>query len=274
MEIALTDTAVKARLRILISILFIEYLIIFFSGISFTRLSGYSLFSIGVDPFFWLVYMAKIPQTILNNTWLAVLCDAGIIVAFMALIYDPLKNKIAVLLFCLLLVFYMTYMGLIGTRNYMTGFFLVLVPFLFRATKNRQIAFETLRYFLLFFYMTAAIIKVQQSAVFGLHYFSNILINQLTPYFLEHNFSARTSVNIYLIGHPSVARILFLCGSVLEFIPFIGFFTKRYDAQLAILILLFHFTNWFIMDIAPIGQIAFICTLFFSRKFEWKSSVL
>ncbi len=274
METALTDTAVKARLRILLSILFIEYLVIFFSGINFTHLSASSLFSIGVDPFFWLVYMAKIPQTILNNTWLAVLCDASIMVAFIVLIYDPLKNKTAVLLFCLLLVFYMTYMGLIGTRNYMTGFFLVLIPLFFRATKNKQIAFEALRYFLLFFYITAAIIKVQQRTVFGLHYFSNILINQLTPYYLEHNFSARTALNIYLIGHPSIARILFLCGTVLEFIPFMGFFTKRFDAQLAILILLFHFTNWFIMDIAPIGQIAFICTLFFSKKFNWKLNVL
>ncbi|MFN0081805.1 MAG: hypothetical protein ACKVOM_04745 [Ferruginibacter sp.] len=204
---------------------------------------------------------------------MAVLCDAGIMVAFIVLIYDPLKNRIAGLLFCLLLVFYMTYMGLLGTRNYMTGFFLVLIPFLFRAAKNRHIAFEALRYFLLFFYITAALIKVQQSAVFGFHYFSNILINQHTPYFLEQNLSSKTAVNIYLIDHPAVARMLFLGGTVLEFIPFIGFFTKRFDAQLAILILIFHFTNWFIMDIAANGQIAFISTLFFSKKFEWKSSV-
>ena len=46
------DTDIKSKLKILLSILFIEYLIVQFSGISFSRLNGNSLFSIGVDPFF------------------------------------------------------------------------------------------------------------------------------------------------------------------------------------------------------------------------------
>ena len=273
MVISFIDMDEKNNLRILLSILFIEYLSILFSGISFTHLKGDSLFSIGVDPFFWMVYIAKIPQTILKYTWLARLCDAGIFLSFIILIYNPFKTKIAVVLICLLLIFYMTYMGLIGSRNYMTGFFLVLIPFLFYKTKNRQISFEAVRYFLLFFYCSAAVIKIQQNDIYGVHYFSNILINQFLPYFLEQNLSVRTDVNIYLIAHPSFARILFLSGTILEFIPLVGFFTKRFDAKLALLILLFHFANWFIMDIAPIGQIAFICTLFFSKEFCWKPPV-
>ena len=153
----------------------------------------------------------------------------------------------------------------------MTGFFLVLLPFIFRENKNKQISFEAMRYFLLFFYFSAALIKVQQNDIYGVHYFSNILINQLTPYYLEQNLSIRTDVNLYLIAHPSFSRILFFSGTILEFIPLIGFFTKRFDNYLAIIILVFHFANWFIMDIAPIGQIAFICTLFFSQKFCWQN---
>ncbi len=263
---SLIESEVKNKLRIILGVLFIEYLIIVFSGISFTNLSGDMLFSIGVDPLFWLIYIAKIPQTILKYTWLAILYDIGIFLSFIFLIYNPFKNKIAVVLFCLLLVFYVSYMGLIGTRNYMTGFFLVLLPFLFKEDKNRQISFGVLRYFLLFFYVSAAFIKIQQSSIYDLNYYSKILINQLTPYYLEHNFSWRTVVNLYLVGHPYFSRILFLSGLLLECIPIVGFFTKRFDPYLATLILLFHLSNWFIMDIAPIGQIAFICTLFFSKK--------
>ncbi len=272
MESSFIDIDLKKKLRIILSVLFVEYLIILFSGISFTHLKGDALFSIGIDPFFWLVYLAKIPQTILQYSWLAILCDASIILTFIILIYNPLKNKIALLLFCLLLIFYMTYMGLIGSRNYMTGFFLVLIPFLFWGNKSREISFEGVRYFLLFFYLSAALIKIQQSNIYSMDYFSNILINQLTPYYLEQNLSIRTDINLYLIAHPVLSRILFLSGTILEFLPVIGFFTKRFDVQLALLILLFHFVNWFIMDIAPIGQIAFICTLFFSQKFAWKTA--
>lgn len=273
MENLQIEKDVKGKLRILLMILFIEYLVIFFSGISFYNLKGDGLFSIGIDPFFWIVYIAKIPQTILNNPWLAILCDTGIIFSFIFLIYNPFKNKIAILLFCLLFIFYMTYMGLIGSRNYMTGFFLVLLSFLFSDNKSRQISFEAVRYFLLFFYLSAALIKIQQNNIYGVHYFSNVLINQFTPYYLEQNVSLRTDVNLYLIAHPYSTRILFLCGTILEFIPIIGFFTKRYDHYLAAAILFFHFANWFIMDIAPIGQIAFICTLFFSQSFSSKSLI-
>ena len=269
MAIRFIKIDIKSKLRILLSILFIEYLTVLLSGISFSRLNGDTLFSVGVDPFFWAVYIAKFPQTILKFTWLAILCDACIILCFIFLIYYPYKNKIAVVLFCLLLIFYMTYMALISSRNYMTGFFLVLIPFIFRENKNKQISFEAIRYFLLFFYFSAALIKIQQNNIYGVHYFSNILINQLAPYYLEQNFSLRTDVNLYLIAHPSFSRILFFSGTILEFIPLIGFFTKRFDTYLAIIILIFHFANWFIMDIAPVGQIAFICTLFFSQKFCW-----
>ena len=271
MAIRFIKIDIKSKLRILLSILFVEYIIVLFSDISFSSLNGDSLFSIGIDPFFWVVYIAKFPQTILKHEWIAFLCDACIILSFIFLMYNPYKNKIAMVLFCLLLIFYMTYMGLISSRNYMTGFFLVLLPFIFRENKNKQISFEAMRYFLLFFYFSAALIKVQQKDIYGVHYFSNILINQLTPYYLEQNLSIRTDVNLYLIAHPSFSRILFFSGTILELIPLIGFFTKRFDTYLAIIILIFHFSNWFIMDIAPIGQIAFICTLFYSNKFCWKT---
>ena len=265
------DTDVKSKLRILLSILFIEYLIILISDISFFRLNGDPLFSIGIDPFFWAIYIAKFPQTILKNLWLGILCDVCIILSLIFLIYNPYKNKIAAVLFCLLLIFYFSYMSLIGSRNYMTGFFLVLIPFIFYENKNKQISFEAIRYFILFFYFSAALIKIQQNNIYDVHYFSNILINQLKPYYLEQNLSIRTDVNLYLIAHPSFSRTLFLVGTLLEFIPLVGFFTKRYDHYLATAILIFHCINWFIMDIAPVGQIAFICTLYFSRKFSWQN---
>lgn len=52
MAISFIDTDIKSKLRILLSILFIEYLTVQFSDFSFSRLNGDSLFCIGVDPFF------------------------------------------------------------------------------------------------------------------------------------------------------------------------------------------------------------------------------
>jgi hypothetical protein len=257
--------------RTIFSILFVEYLVIFFAGINFTNLSGNTFFSIGIDPYFIILFFLKIPQYVLANTWLCYLLDISTIFLFTAIIIFPYKNKLIILLFILLFLFYITYMASITTRNFHTGIFLVLIPFIFKKNFNKQIAFEAVRYFMLFFYFSAGFIKFQHSYIFNKSYFKNILANQFTPYYLEHNFSIRTDFNQYLIQHPALATILFLSATVLEFSIIIGFFTKRFDTYLAILILIFHFANWFIMDIAPIGQIAFISTLFFSRTLQWKS---
>ena len=270
----LSNIDYKFSSRIIFSILFVEYLFISFAGINFRALSGNTFFSIGIDPYFIVLFFLKIPQYILANNWLCYLLDISTIILFIAVIINPYKNKLVILLCIFLFLFYVTYMASITTRNFHSGIFLVLIPFIFKKSFNKQIAFEAVRYFILFFYFSAGFIKFQHSYIFDKSYFKNILANQFTPYYLEHNLSIRTDFNLYLIQHPAFASILFLSATTLEFSIIIGFFTKRFDIYLAMLILLFHLANWFIMDIAPIGQIAFICTLFFSKQLEWKSSIV
>lgn len=81
----------------------------------------------------------------------------------------------------------------------------------------------------------------------------------------------KTSFNLILITHNNFAQFLYFSEIIFEFIVVIGFFTKRCDHYLPTAILIFLCTNWFIMDIAPVGQIAFICTLFFSQKSCWQN---
>jgi hypothetical protein len=105
----------------------------------------------------------------------------------------------------------------------------------------------------------------------GLH-LSHLLSGQFTPYYLEGNTGLRTQVNLYLMDHPAVSYILYLASFIAELTAIIGFFTKRFDKWIAIVILAFHFSNWFIMDIAPLGQIAFICLLFLSNEMKLRDA--
>jgi hypothetical protein len=191
----------------------------------------------------------------------------------MAVIVKPLNTFYAQGLLILLFIFYSIFTAHLGHRNYQSGYLFVLFPFIFRKLKNKQIVFEFTRYFLLFFYVSAALFKFKGGLFLQPDHLSHAVSNQFTPYFLEQSYSLRTSFNLFLVTHYNFAQFLYLSAAIFEFVMIIGFFTKRYDHYLAIAILIFHFSNWFIMDIAPIGQIAFISTLFFSQKFCWKSPI-
>ncbi len=258
------------KLRILFCIVLFEYGLFIFSGVSFSFLNGNHFFSIGADPVFWIFYLLRIPKFIAANQWFGIMLDVCIVLLILLIIRNPFQNRFAIPLFFLLLLFNVTLMGQLAHRNYQVGFFMVFVPFLFNKEINRNYAFEFTRYFLLFFYVSAAVLKWWAHALSAETLFSHLVSNQFTPYFLESNTGLRTDLNLYLTGHPAVSHLFYLISFVAELSAIVGFFTKRFDKWIAILILAFHFSNWFIMDIAPFGQIAFICLLFLGKEMRLK----
>ena len=257
--------------RIIVAILLTEICLYFISGIHLVSLQGNTFISFEQDPLLWFVYFTGVPQFILGNSLLCYVINSSILLLLIILILNPLNRWVALVLAILLLIFYSIFTAHLGHRNYQSGYLFVLLPFLFAKRKNRQIVFEMTRYFLLFFYVSAAFFKIQSGSLFSGDHFSHAVINQFTPYFLEQSFSVRTYFNLYLLTHPYFSQSIYVIAALCELLLIIGFFTKKFDRQLALLILIFHFVNWFIMDIAPIGQIAFICTLFYSNKFCWKT---
>ena len=260
------------KLRILFSVVLLEWLLFIFSGVSFSFLHGNSFFSLEADPVSWIFYIAKIPQFITTHQWFGITLDISVVILLLLFIRNPFNNRLAILLFILLLLFYTTLMGHLAHRNYQSGFCLIFIPFMFIKERNRYFTWESVRYFLLFFYFSAAVLKIYNNALSDPAHFSHLISGQFTAYFLEGNTGLRTTINLYLSNHPSVSQLLFIASFIIELTTIAGFFTKRFDKWIAILLLLFHLSNWFIMDIAPFGQIAFICLLFISK--DMKKSVI
>ena len=263
-----SNNKLKLQLRLLFSVVLFEYALFIFSGVSFSFLHGDPFFNIEIDPAFWIVYGLRLPQFIVSHYWLGFMLDVSVLALLIALIYKPFNNRLALLLLLLLLIFYLTLMGYLTHRNYQFGFFMVFIPFIFKKTANRNFAYEATRYFLLIFYTSSAFLKLLNNSLSDVSHLSHAVSTQFTPYFVEGNTGIRTNINLYLINHPAAAYPLYLVSFVAELIPIAGFFTRRFDKWIALLLLVFHFMNWLIMDIAPFGQIAFICLLFISRSFK------
>ena len=268
------DTTLNKKIRLLGILLLLEYAVFIFSGLSFFQLHGDPFFSLGVDPFSWFFFIAGVPQLILSNFWTGLAIDSLIFLLLIFFVTTAGSYKIAIPLFLLLLCFYVTITGYLTHRNFQVGFVVVLTPFLFARTKSRQFAFEATRYFLLFFYVSAAFFKLFNNSLASQDHFSHHLATQFAPYFLENNLGFRTSINLYLIQHTGISHLLYILSFFAELIVVVGFFTIKFDKWLAAILLTFHLGNWIVMDLAPIGQLAFICLFFLSKDFIKEGSRL
>lgn len=256
--------------RMLLLLLLAEFLVFVFSGVSFSFLHGAVFFNYGVDAFFGIFYLASIPQFMVAHQWAGIAGDASIILLLLLLIKDPRRNYVALLLLLLLFLFYVTLMGYLNHRNFHIGFVVVLFPFLFGSVRSRHFAYEATRYYLLFFYASAALFKILLQSFSHTDHLSTGIVQQYAPYFAEANTGIRTQFNLYLIHHPNTGFVLLLLSFIAELVAVAGFFTKRFDKLIGISLILFHCVNWFIMDLAPFGQLAFISLLFMQKAFPPK----
>jgi hypothetical protein len=246
----------------LILLVFLELLVFLISGVGYTSISNAPYFNIGVDPLYWIFYGLSIPQTIIKYPILAVAFDFATI-GFLLLALFNFKEKWIRCTVFLLMLYYVTLTGYLGHRNYQSGFIWVLMPLMFKSEKNKMLAFEMLRYWILFFYTSSAIFKVLGDGFININHLSSILTQQFFPYYIEQNLGMRTTINSYLTNHQKITQVLFWGAIILEMSTVIGFFTKKNDTLIGAFLIAFHMCNWLLMDISPIGHLSILSIFFF-----------
>lgn len=244
----------------------LEWIFLLCSGVGFHAFAGNPFYSLGVDPLQWLPFALQFPQWLSQHSWLGWMPDIGLLLSALWLIRFPASQRITRLQCIVSFLFYCTLTGYLGHRNFQTGMFLVFIPFVFRTALNRSLAFEALRYFLLFFYVSAGWFKLVNGHLFDTSQMHSILQQQLLPYYVENSSNFRVGINQFLLKQATLAQTLYVLSFVAEMAALIGFFTRRFDRWILLALLVFHLCNWVLMDIAPIGHIAFLFLLWISRN--------
>ena len=252
--------------RGLFSIILIEFICFIISGVSFQGLHHVVYFNFGIDPIYWLFFLLQIPQLIFKHHEVGLILDILIILLLTYSVFIKENKFFTWSLFILLTTYYVSLTATLGHRNYQTGFFILIIPFLFSNQINRKFAFESIRYFYIFFYFSSGIFKIINNGISETLLMSTTLKEQFIPYYLETNYNWRTILNTFLIKHYLIGYLFYAFGTAIEFIFIITFFSKKYDFWIGILLLILHISNWIFMDIAPIGQLSVIYLFIYSRK--------
>ena len=126
-----------------------------------------------------------------------------------------------------------------------------LLSFAFMANREDRLHDVLLcsRYYLMYFFSTAALWKILRGAVFNLHEMSNILVMQHSDLLTGPCNGFRCRIYVYLIDRPFISWLFYLAAVLLEAVFVAGFFTRRWDRWLAGLAVLFVIADYWMMQL-------------------------
>ncbi len=143
-----------------------------------------------------------------------------------------------------------------------------LIPFLFLVRREKDILLvkDALRYFFCMVFFIAGFWKVYYGGVFEPDQMSRIIYDHNIHYILGTGWERALSV--YLVEHSGFAQFLYVAAVVLELSFVVGFFTKRYDRALMILLFAFVVLDLIVMRIPYFPYLSFL--IFFVPLYKYK----
>jgi len=220
-----------------------------------------------------LFLASGLAQFITNNPLISIVFDIALFAMPIAFVLT-LKRGFAIAFSVLLLIYFVTY-NLVTGHHYhgLVGLILITIPF----WTNNQIRFELLwqacRYYLLYIFSSAALWKILRGSVFYKEQMSNILKAQQLDLLLQQPDSFRAQAAQYLIANPDIAHTVLVVNVVVQLIFLIGFFTRKADSFLFVLLIVFCAANYFVMNIVSAELLILNLTLLNWDKIEaWFSN--
>lgn len=179
-------------------------------------------------------------------------------------------NRLQPLLAILTAVFNLVYGILLTSTSPLSiegysGWMMLPIILAFRSDVSFYYALQTMRYFFLLIFFSAAIWKIRTGAIFNVEQMSAILVNQHAAYLVAEPNAWFSNVVKYLVTHRQLSYIIYLLATLSEFIFIVGFFTKRYDKLLIIVFVLFVLLDYFLMSINYFSWTAFLACLWLSK---------
>ncbi len=220
-----------------------------------------------------LFLASGLAQFITSNTIVSIVFDIALFAMPLAFVLT-LKRGFAIAFSVLLLIYFVTYNLVIGHHYHgLAGAILITIPFWTKNQTRFELLWQACRYYLLYIFSSAALWKILRGSVFYKEQMSNILKAQQLDLLLQQPDSLRAQVAQYLIANPDISHVVLVVNVVVQLIFLIGFFTRRADSFLFVLLIVFCAANYFVMNIVSAELLILNLTLLNWDKIEaWFSN--
>jgi hypothetical protein len=221
-----------------------------YQGVWLSQLACPLFISVQADNFYWFLHLLGLPQFFLQHYWAALSLDIGILSLLLLLIYNVYLRWAAVLYFLASLLYFVSYHSALMHHTHSLVPVLVLSMLLcVKTPANWKIWQPTARYYACGAMLAAALWKLSRGTAFDTEQLADILQNQHQDLLYTQAQRLYAQIYTYLIAHPNQAFLLWQLAFWLEFSFIIGFFSRRYDAYLAVALIVFVVADYFLMSL-------------------------
>ena len=220
------------------------------------------------EMFYQFLLWSHIPQWLTGSVATAVLFDV-MLFAMPVLFLITLNRIYAIAFFLLLVIYFFTY-NLVTGHHYhsLVGVVVIAVPFFTKNETRFNLLWETVRYYCLYIFASAALWKIFRGSVFYTDQLSNILKPQQLDFLLQQPDSFQAHIVEYLIVHPQTSHIVLMANVLVQLSFMVGFFTKKFDHLLFLLAVVFCIANYMVMNIVSAELLILNLTLLNWEKVE------
>jgi hypothetical protein len=227
------------------------------------------------DGFTWVFMLTGIHQSVLNNETAWALFDSWFyampLMYLLVYRYAPKWSVIAAAWMLIVNWVYVQCYTLYPTNSIEAHMAWLLFPiaFLVNGPKTFRLLTEGLRYFFLYFFVSAALWKIVNGAVFNPEQMSGVLLYQHADLLSNSVGYWQTELINWLIQHKTFGFLLYVFATVLELFFITGFFTRRFDNWLMIAFIVFLLFDHLVMRIPYYELLPYLITLKLLKKTEF-----
>lgn len=243
------------------------YCFIFYALMIYKWLNGFFLYQLQPSFFYtrqdlvtWVFMQSGLHQWLLNNQAGWILFDGLFYISPLVLLFAAKYRRLETLSSSVMLLVNWCYVQCytLYPSNSVEGhvaWLLFPVVFMARNENTFSLLYFGIRYFFLYFMVSAAAWKFAQGGIFHIDEMSGILLYQHNQLISNSPGYWQTTLILYLIRHQVISYLLYLFAALLELSFLVGFFTMKRDRMLFWLFVLFLVLDYVLMRI-PYFEIA------------------
>ena len=201
----------------------------------------------GIDNTYWLFHLLYIPQILMEYNLLKYIIDFFILFFTFISLVSYIKRPSAISLFVVLFIYLITVQSYTANQNKTSvALLLMIIPFMVKQ-ENFFYIWEALRYYLLFMIGSSGIYKLINGALFSPGHFSDVLFLQHTDLMVMNPDHFSLVLSKPFIENSFLGFLAFFLVFLVQTSFIVGFFTKKYDKLLFVLLYgFFIFTYLFV----------------------------
>lgn len=250
--------------RIIFAWLFVILVYFFINHSLLSQLQGPVLVYPGSDNSAWILHILNLPGFLLRHHWAALLFDMLLTCSCIVCIIIPQQRAATWICVAGIWILYFCYASAAGKYYAQIGYLLAPIPFLALSEKRFDILWNLFRYWVCFLYVSAGVYKIAYGGFGYEGNMSEIVWQSNAEWFIFNPDGWLFSFREYLATHPSLAQWFFRLAVLVDLSLLIGFFTKKADRWLLLLLIGFHCANFMILGISFVEQ-----SLIFAPFLPW-----